>query len=193
MEAVQEMTRPAIGHSGIASGAWTPVEFEAVFLEHFPRVLGVLTRLTSDRGRAEDLANEVFMKLYKQPPPDAAQTGAGAWLYRTACNLGIDELRASARRRQYESRAMEGEDRADAGPLDDLLREEQRERVRRVLGDMKPAQAQILALRSAGCSYKEIAAAAQTTGGSVGTLLNRAEAEFRKRYLMLFGSEEADI
>ena len=75
MEAVQEMTRPAIGHSGIASGAWTPAEFEAVFLEHFPRVLGVLTRLTSDRGRAEDLANEVFMKLYKQPPSGCRANG----------------------------------------------------------------------------------------------------------------------
>jgi DNA-directed RNA polymerase specialized sigma24 family protein len=101
-------------------------------------------------------------------------------LYRTATKLGIDALRASGRRRQYEEAAGEaGQEGAADSPLDDLLRDEKCRRVRAVLASIKPIQAQLLLLRISGLSYKELAEALDVKMSGIGTMLNRAEEEFR--------------
>jgi RNA polymerase sigma-70 factor (ECF subfamily) len=76
------------------------------------------------------------------------------------------------------------------GPLDDLLREEKCQRVRQALSLIKPAQAQLLILRSSGLSYKEVAEALDVKTSGIGTMLNRAEEEFRLRYLALDRNQE---
>jgi RNA polymerase sigma factor (sigma-70 family) len=115
----------------------------------------------------------------------------GGWLYRTATNIGIDTLRAGARRRKYETEAARlREGAAAATPLDDVVREEQRRRVRAVLAAIKPVQAQILILRASGFSYKELADVLQAQPSGIGTMLSRAQAEFRRIYLQLHGHEE---
>ena len=55
-------------------------------------------------------------------------------------------------------------------------------RVRAVLSGMDERQARLLLLRHTGFSYQEIAAALDLNPASIGTLLNRAEQEFRKIY-----------
>lgn len=167
--------------------------FEAMYLEHHTRVVSVLLRLVGDRTEAEDLANDVFWKLYRRPLDLGPDGNVGGWLYRTATNLGIDALRAAARRREYERSA--GEMRARAGgaagdPLEAVLRAEKRGRVLAVLARLKPNQAQILVLRSSGFAYKELAEILGVKGGSVGTMLARAEAEFHRLYVETYGGEE---
>jgi RNA polymerase sigma factor (sigma-70 family) len=170
---------------------WSEAEFEAAFLEHHSRVVGVLLRLVGERTRAEELANDVFWKLYRTPTLAQGNGGLGGWLYRTATNIGIDTLRAGARRRKYETEAARlREGAAAATPLDDVVREEQRRRVRAVLAAIKPVQAQILILRASGFSYKELADVLQAQPSGIGTMLSRAQAEFRRIYLQLHGHEE---
>jgi len=170
---------------------WSEAEFEAVFLEHYGRIVGVLQRLLGERTRAEELANDVFWKLYRTPTVREVDGRVGGWLYRTATNLGIDALRASARRRKYEDAAARSQGGAGAAsPLEDVVRAEQRQRVREVLAAIKPAQAQVLILRASGFSYKELADVLELKPGGIGTMLNRAQAEFRKVYLELHGAEE---
>jgi RNA polymerase sigma factor (sigma-70 family) len=172
---------------------WPENAFREAFLQHYVRVTGVLYRLVGDASRAEELANDVFWRLYQQrivPGPDG---NLGGWLYRTATHLGIDALRAAARRKQYEqaaARAM-SESFTPSDPLRDILREETQRRVRAVLASMRPAQARLLILRASGFSYKELAGILKIRAGSVGTMLIRAEAQFRKRYLRLHGNKEA--
>jgi RNA polymerase sigma factor (sigma-70 family) len=171
---------------------WPEADFRAVFLQHYSRIVGVLVRLMTDRSRAEELANEVFWRLYREP---ALQVNGnlGGWLYRTATNLGVDTLRASSRRRQYEEaagRQMHVSGAAEDGPLEDVLRGEKCRRVRAALASIKPVQAQLLILRAAGFSYKELANALDVKTTGIGTMLNRAEEEFRNRYLELHGPEE---
>ena len=168
-------------------------DFEAIFLEHFPRIAGLLTRLTGDRNQAEELANEVFWKLYNNEPALLLRGNIAGWLYRTATRVGIDSLRASTRRSRYEQTAasnVPGDGLRDAAQLEGLLRAEERASVRSVLREMKPAQAQIILMRAGGASYRELAQALGVAASSVGTLLNRAEAEFRNRYLKLNGNKE---
>jgi RNA polymerase sigma-70 factor (ECF subfamily) len=173
--------------------AWPEGAFRQAFLEHYGRVTAVLYRLVGDTARAEELANDVFWRLYQRrivPGPDGNLAG---WLYRTATHLGVDALRAAARRKQYERAAgrslAESATRSD--PLRDVLREETRQRVRAILASLRPAQAQLLILRASGFSYKELAGALAMKPGSVGTMLIRAEAEFRKHYLRRYGKKEA--
>lgn len=166
--------------------------FEELFLAHYSRVVTVLQRVVGDFGRAEELASEVFLKLYRKPLSEWPEGNVPGWLYRTATNLGIDELRATARRSRLEQSAAanEGPRQLAENGLDRMLRSERQQRVRGILADLQPAQAQMLLLRAAGHSYKELAAALDVGPGSVGTLLVRAEAAFEKSYRELYGNEE---
>lgn len=165
--------------------------FETIFLAYYERILALLIRLVGQRSQAEELANEVFCKLYSQPA--AVWSNPASWLYRTATNVGIDAIRASSRRTRHEKAAslhLQSSAPGEPDPLHSVLNEEQRRQIRAVLTSMKPAQAQLLLMRAGGSSYKELAEAIGVAPGSIGTLLNRAEAEFRKRYLKLTGQKE---
>ncbi len=164
--------------------------FEFLFLQHYPKLLRFLMRLTGNQAQAEELSNEVFWKLSQQPKSWLLERDVGPWLYRTAFNAGIDAFRAASTRAKYEKNAVQNQTGSD-GPLDLLLREENRQRVQRVLAQMKAERARLLVLRSLDTPYKELAEAMGVSVGSVGTLLNRAEAEFRKRYLALQEKEKA--
>ncbi len=185
-EGLGSMATPRYGvEKSAGETGWDAAAFEQIFLEHFSRVVAVLRRLIGDLSQAEELANEVFWKLYRQPVLPPPEGHVPAWLYRTATNLGIDALRARAKRRQYEEASSRMAPLADdpRDPLSEILREEKRERVRAVLAQLKPAQAQILVLRHSGFSYNELAECLGVSRGSVGTMLIRAEDEFQKRYV----------
>jgi RNA polymerase sigma-70 factor (ECF subfamily) len=166
--------------------------FDEVFLGNYARVVGILRRVVEDYGRAEELASEVFLKLYRQKLAVSGGGSVSGWLYRTAMNLGIDALRAANRRSRLEqAAAREGSDgRVDENAFDAIARAEKQQRGRGVLADLKPAQAQLLLLRAAGHSYKEVAAALEMEAGSVGTSLVRAEVAFAERYRELYGDQE---
>jgi len=173
-----------------SSEHWDETEFRVVFLQHYARIVAILMRLLGDLSHAEEVTNDAFWRLYRQPALQV-DGNVGGWLYRTATNLGIDALRASGRRRRYEEAAGGARDEGGVGgPLDTLLREEKCRRVRVVLALIKPAQAQLLILRSTGLSYKELADALDVKVSGIGTMLNRAEEEFRIRYLALNPNQE---
>src|ERR1700693_2990636 len=167
-------------------------EFEALFVKHYPRIVGTLRRIVGDHERAEDLASEVFLKLYLRPFPQDADANVACWLYRTATNLGIDALRAAARRNNFEQAAAldSNHNKIAKNGFDQIVLSERAQRVRAVLAEIKPAQAHLLLLRASGHSYKELSAALEMEPASVGTLLVRAEAAFEKRYREIFGPEE---
>jgi RNA polymerase sigma factor (sigma-70 family) len=176
-----------------SSKHWDEADFRVVFLQHYPKIVGILLRLVGDRSRAEEVANDAFWRLYCQPVSQI-DSNVGGWLYRTATNLGIDALRATSRRRKHEDAAARiiarGIREEATGPLDDLVREEKCRRVRSVLASIKAVQAQLLILRASGLSYKELAEALDVKMNGIGTMLNRAEEEFRNRYLALYPNEE---
>ncbi len=188
--AAPEMVRPFGKGARSSAAGEAGSSFEAIFSAHYGRIVRLLARLVRTHSQAEELASEVFWKLYNQPAAAALWSNVGGWLYRTATHAGIDAIRASDRRKQYEAAAVRDRQLTTEGPLDELLRAENRERVRTVLGGMRPAQAQMLLMRESGASYKEIAEAIEAAPSGIGTLLTRAEEEFRKRYLHFVGSEE---
>jgi RNA polymerase sigma-70 factor, ECF subfamily len=168
-----------------ASGLW----FDAIFREHYPRVVAVLARLTGDRAQAEEIAADVFCKVSQRGPLGLSSEDPAPWLYRVATNAGLDALRSNTRRRKREDAAGAETLRVTASEtaLDDVLRQERCARVREVLGALKPRDAQLLLLRAEGLAYRQLADAIGVQPGSVGTLLARAEAEFERRFRARYG------
>jgi RNA polymerase sigma-70 factor (ECF subfamily) len=158
--------------------------FDELFIEHWTAVYRRLVRLVGDPAEAEDLALETFMRLHRQYPLPEAGFSIGGWLYRVATNLGLRSIRSFKRRERYELAAGKGalDEAFTAQPPEILAQAEERRAVRTVLAQMDARQAQLLVLRHAGASYKEIAAAMDLAPSSIGPLLLRAEREFEKRY-----------
>ena len=169
----------------------TGVSFEAAFREHYPRIVGLLVRLTGDRGQSEEIAADVFSKLSRRPGLLAAETDFVPWIYRVATNAGLDALRSNSRRRRREEAAgLEGLRSSPGGDaLSGMLREERCARVRAVLSALKPRDAQLLLLRANGLAYRELAETMGIQPGSIGTLLARAEADFERRFRARYGDD----
>ena len=168
---------------------WSKGCFEALFREHYPKIVAVIRRTVGDRGLAEEKAGEVFLKLYERPQLQAEGSNLRAWLYRVAVRAALDALRADARRAHYERAAAEPE--AEQSPhLEALLARERADRVRAALARLDPQRAQLLLLRHSGFSYREAADALGLNPASVGALLARAETELARRYRELYPEEE---
>ncbi|MFL7837417.1 MAG: RNA polymerase sigma factor [Candidatus Promineifilaceae bacterium] len=166
--------------------------FETLFHRHYDRVYGLLYRLVGTRAEAEDLAQEVFVKLYRHTSRKGLfslrkENNIGAWLYRVATNAGYDALKTRKRRWQRDTLLVPDPDGAPGAEQTAAQKEEQA-LVRSALGKLPQRQAQLLILRQMGLSYAECAAACDVAPGSVGTLLSRAAAAFRKEYEKLVDS-----
>ena len=71
--------------------AQVPELFQRLFREHYPEVARKLYALTGDYAAAEDLAQEVFLRLYLRPP-DRLEA-VGAWLHRVLTRLEAENPR----------------------------------------------------------------------------------------------------
>ena len=68
--------------------------FEDIYRGLSTPVYTVLLRMTRERQSAEDLLQETFLKLYRQPPGEEVRSPR-AWIFRVARNLALDYLRAA--------------------------------------------------------------------------------------------------
>lgn len=167
------------------SDRWVDAEFEAIFREHYPRLIRVVRRVLQRDSEAEEVCADVFLRLYKKGPSVAAGGLVGGWLYRTATRASIDSLRANQRRgveEELDGNELVPVDDDGDSPLVDLLRREHIVEIRGVLAKLKLDKAQLLLLRHSGLSYLEIAQAMHMNFNSIGTKLARAEAEFSALY-----------
>lgn len=171
------MTLPARGEGHAA--ALSPA-FEGLFRAEYARVVGIANRLLADQAEAEDVAQDVFLSFYRAHPADAPY--APAWLHAAAAHTALNALRARGRRARREASQAVSLDAPAAGddPAQTVATAETREEVREILARLPDRSATMLALRYAGLSYAEIAAALDVRASSVGTLLRRAEDAFRR-------------
>ena len=161
--------------------------FDTLFYRYYNRVYGILFRLVGNRSEAEDLTQEVFLKLYENPPRQKRDHHIGAWLYRVATNSGYNFIRGRKRLWQRNVWLVPGADRSESSPeLDNPAQKiesaETKAQVREALAQLKPQQGQLLLLRQMGLSYAELAEACEIAPSSVGTLLARAGKAFQQVY-----------
>ena len=160
-------------------------DIESIFCAQYDRIARVISRVVHDPARAEDLAVEVFLRLWRNPKAHSENTDG--WLYRTALRMALDELRRRARRAKYE--LLLGWMGRPRKPDEIHHENEQQARVRVVLSQIAPRHAELLLLRGDGLSYSEVASALHLNPASIGTLLSRAQGAFRREYIKRYGQE----
>lgn len=162
------------------------LSFEEAFATHQRLVYRYAYALTRDGALAEDVAQEVFLRLHAHL--DAAQSGGllRAWLLRVTANVARNLLRT---RRRAENRdvafAVEALQASHGGgrPDDALVRQAEIARAQRALSRLKEPLRSCLLLRHEGLSYREIAAALGLKESNVGSLIARGRRKFTKFYM----------
>ena len=128
--------------------------FAAIYAELKTPVYTVLVRLTGDRALSEDLLQEVFLKLYRQPPRAEKPR---AYVFRMARNLAIDALRQRQPVESIEEQQLYGE--PDLGLKLDL---------EQAISRLTVEERQLVALHlSAGLTFREVAAIVERPLGTV--------------------------
>lgn len=170
---------------GISRG--DDASFETLFHRHYDRVYGLLFRLVGNRGEAEDLVQEVFLKLHHEffGRPRVFRRrdehNISAWLYRVATNIGYNAIRSRTRRWQRNTHLVP-DPLGSPDSEQQVVQQERETAVRAALAQLKPRDAQMLLLRQMGLSYQELAVACDVAPTSVGKLLSRAADAFRNVY-----------
>ena len=147
-------------------------DLEGLYRTTYDAVVRFLYRKVWEADRAEDLAQEVFMRALAHQPEKPR-----SWVFAVAANIARDEARAAIRRRKHlvllthEPIAAPA---ANTDVADDMDHEEQEAEVRRALSTLTPRDREVLLLWDAGMSYPEIADQTGLAVGAVGTTLARA-------------------
>src|SRR5690242_5761754 len=87
-------SEPSLEQAGELS--WTPPTWEQVVQEHSARVYRLAYRLTGNRHDAEDLTQEVFVRVFRSLSSYTPGTFEG-WLHRITTNLFLDQVRRKQR------------------------------------------------------------------------------------------------
>jgi len=142
---------------------------------HQRGLLNFFYRYTNDRLLAEDLAQEVFLRVYKSAPHYEPRTAFTIWLYRVAKNLCFNELKA----RRVRERPLE-QPVGVPTPHEEFDKAQREARIRRAIGVLPDRQRLALILRRfEGLSLTEAAAVLETTPGALEQLLARAKARLK--------------
>ncbi len=155
-------------------------EVERLFRTYHAGLVRYLTRRLGDRDRAEEVAQETFVRALKQERIESERS----WLYAVATNLVRDEARRDERRRRH-LEVLAGEERArelePPGPTT-MERAEEAAMARRALDELAERDRNALLMREEGLDYGEIAGALGLSVGSVGTTLARARRRLAEAY-----------
>jgi len=164
-----------------------PENFQEVFQRYYPVACRQAAYLLGCTEAAEDVAQEVFVKLYYSPPREFS--GLGGWLARVTANLSFNYLKQQKNRRQREQKAV-GEGFGNVFSLEDrILKNNDVRLVRDILAELNERDRICLLLKFSGYSYREIAEITGVETGSVGTILARAQARFKTLFVQKEGSD----
>jgi RNA polymerase sigma-70 factor (ECF subfamily) len=153
------------------------------------RLFRLLGRYCRDPVECEDLAQDVFLKVFRKLHTFQQQSAFYTWLYRIAVNAATDHLsRASHRRLRLveDERVLDLGSGADDSPAAPLLAAELAAVTRRIVDGLPEKYRTILILREfEDLSYTEIAAVLQIQLGTVESRLFRARQRFKEQLLRL--------
>jgi len=157
--------------------------FAALFERYRTRVLNTAYHFLGDKDTAQDVAQEVFVKLYTSPKSYRPGAAFSTWLYRITANACLDEIRKRKR-----SRSAASEDLPEcildpaASPEGQARSNELKREVRAAIAALPENQRLAVILqRYEGLSYQQIADVLKTSVPAVESLLFRAKHSLRAR------------
>src|SRR5438105_4731314 len=167
-----------------------PGAFAELLDRYWPRIFGRFFKQLGDRQEAEDLAQDVFLRLYRNRRRYQPRASFATWIYHIARNVARNAIRSRRRRPcmslghlaypEHDEAMMdclwEPSQEAPSRPLE---REEVANVVRAAIAGLAYRQRTALELQFQDCSYSEIAAELRMTPKAAKSLLYRARLQLR--------------
>ncbi|MEM1305943.1 MAG: sigma-70 family RNA polymerase sigma factor [Pseudomonadota bacterium] len=169
--------------------------FEQVVDAHLPSVIAVARRVLGDAGDAQDVAQDVLLRLWTRPSaarPDSGVEGSGdgsatrhvnigAWLRRSAVNAAIDRWRRAQRMEPFDPASDEADAPVPAEQLDALERDDVASRVRSAIALLPERQRVVCTLFHLDhLPVRDVAAALHVSERAVESLLSRARRTLKR-------------
>ena len=170
----------------VANGDTTA--FEQLIERHQALVAGTVARMLGSNADVEDIAQQVFIRIWKSAGRYVARAKFTTWLLKITRNLVFNEMRRAKRHPhlpvQIEPEAEEIplKDETTASPDASLLQNELQQAIEKAIGLLPDTQRMALVLRRyEELSYEEIADVLELSVPAVKSLLFRARTELRER------------
>jgi RNA polymerase sigma-70 factor (ECF subfamily) len=162
----------------------TPLSFDEAFTLHHRAVFRTARAVVRDAGLAEDVTQEVFLRLYRHLDSTPGEELLRAWLLRVTLNVARNTLRGQSRSiaRDSEYHKTNNDEGWFAAPEEDYERRVALEEARRALDKVKEPMRSCLLLKQQGLSYREIASTLSLKETNVGSLIARGRKEFARVY-----------
>lgn len=153
------------------------IDWADVYAGSYEDVVRFLYRKVWDVDRAQDLAQETFVRCLRDASSTRAITNVRAFVFTIANNLARDEARMVLRRRKHLTllkNEAESAPRQDSEIADSIDRERKIAAVAAALADLSDRDRAVLLFWDAGLGYQEIAEQTGLAIGAIGTTLSRA-------------------
>ncbi len=162
--------------SGMAASA--APSFEDLVERHKRLVFRTAWRMMGSQADAEDIAQEVFLKLHARLGEFEKQEQPGAWLYRVTVNQCLDQIRRRRPEKDVEEIHLASQKR---GPEEWLILEDRLARLARWIPRLAPGERAALVLRDLeGLSTREVGEILGVSEETVRTSIHRAKEKLRQ-------------
>jgi len=161
------------------------VSFDEAFALHHRAVFRTARSYLRDPALAEDVTQEVFLRLYKNLESAPTDELLRAWLLRVTINLALNTIRGqnrSAVRDDAYFKSAVSHCEGLPAPAEEYERNQLIEKARLALEKIKEPMRSWLTVKQQGLAYKEIAEALSLNETSVGSYVARARKEFVRVY-----------
>ena len=169
-----------------AVGRGDTAAFEALVERHQTLVLGTVARMLGSNSDVEDLAQQVFLRVWRSASRYVPRAKFTTWLLKITRNLVFNEMRRTKRQAQVPiqpepaSEELPIKDEAAQSPAESLLERELQQAIERAILELPPTQRMALVLRRyEDRSYEEIAEILELSVPAVKSVLFRARTELR--------------
>src|SRR3954452_6349899 len=165
------------------SRATEKIGFDEAFTLYHRTVFRTARSVVQDGGLAEDVTQEVFLRLYKHIDSISDSEMLRPWLIRVALNVARNTIRGNIRANTREDNYVkESGDAFERSIEIDYEEAAGINEIYRALNKIKEPLRSCLILKQQGLSYKEIASSLELNEGSIGTYVARARTEFARFY-----------
>jgi len=148
------------------------LQIEEVYKIYYNKVFRQLVLMIGDEKAAEDLSQEIFMKMYVNPPQ---HYNISSWLYKVAKNTALNYIKSQRNRDKRERFFFETVQNNENFNEDFIA-------VKNALEKLDEEDRTILILKYSGYSYEEIAKIMNIKKSSVGTMIARAQRKFKRNF-----------
>jgi len=159
-----------------------PRAFEELVIAYQHRVFGVALRMLRNRSEAEEIAQEVFLRVHGAVEDFRGEAKLSTWLYAITSRLCLNRLAAGERRVAREGQETLERLTADVDPAAQLERGELEAALQRAITELPEERRIVVVLRDLeGLPYEEIAEALDLPINTVRSRLHRARLDLKAK------------